>query len=378
MAVEIKLIEPTKSSLLKFVKYPIDILYKNHSCYVPALVTDEVNTLLPSKNPAFEFCESIYYMAYRNDKPVGRIAGIINKVVNKRVNKQEARFGFIDFIDDAEVVDALMGAVTKWAKEKGMTHLTGPLSFTDMDQEGCLIEGFDELSTQATIYNYPYYGKHFERLGFVKDTDWVEFKVFVPDGIPEKMTRIAEIVRNRCKVHTLRVTNRKTLVAQYGDAIFKLINEAYDSLFGYSPLTKAQIQHYIKIYLPFLPLDHISLIVKDEDESLVGVGISIPSLSHALIKSRGRYMPFGWYHLLRAIKGNTNIVDLMLVAVKPEMQKMGVNSLLFNDLIPVFIKHGYEYAETNVELEDNKNVQQQWAYFNYVQHKRRRAFTKKI
>lgn len=379
MALEIQQIKPTKSNLLKFAKFPIDYIYKGNPYYVPALVTDEVNTLLPGKNPAFKFCEATYFIAYRDGKPVGRIAGIINKVVNEREGKQEGRFGFVDFIDDNEVVDALFEAVTSWAKEQGMTSLTGPLGFTDMDPEGCLIEGFDQLSTQATIYNHPYYSTQFQRLGLAKDTDWVEYKITIPNVIPDKMLRISEIVKTRCHVHNIHINNRKLLVKRYGDAIFNLINEAYDSLFGYSPLTQEQIQHYIDIYLPFLPLDHISLIVTDDDdESLVGVGIAIPSLSTALIKGRGRMLPLGWYHLLRAIKGNTNIVDLMLVAVKPQLQKMGVNSLLFTDLIPVFNKHGYHYAETNVELEDNKSVQQQWDYFEKEQHKRRRAFTKSI
>ena len=377
MAIEIKEIKPVKSQMLKFVHFPIDVLYRDSKCYVPALVSDELTTLLPDKNPAFDFCESVYYMAYRDGKPVGRIAGIINHVVNKRTGKNEGRFGYIDFIDDNEVVDALIDAVTRWAKDKGMDTLTGPLGFTDMDPEGCLIEGFDELGTQATIYNYPYYQKHFERLGFQKDADWIEFKVFVPKEIPEKMQRIADIVKTRFELHTVKFTDRKQLVDTYGNALFKLINEAYDSLFGYCPLTDKQIDHYIKQYLPMLPLDHICVIV-DKNETLVGVGISIPSLSEALIKCRGRYLPMGWYHLSRAIHGKPSIVDLMLVAIKPEYQSKGVNALLFTDLIPVFNKNGYEYAETNVELESNQNVQKQWQYFDLVQHKRRRAFTKTI
>jgi hypothetical protein len=377
MAVEIRLIEPTKRNLLKFVHYPIDVLYKGNPYYVPSLVTDEVGTLTPSENPAFEFCQSVYYMAYRDGKPVGRIAGIINRVVNEREGKQECRFGFVDFIDDDEVVDGLIGAVTRWAKERGMEYLTGPLGFTDMDPEGCLIEGFDELSTQATIYNYPYYGRQLERVGFEKDTDWVEYKVFVPDTIPEKMVRISKIVQEKYGLRNLHLKSRKQLVRDYADAVFHLINKAYDSLFGYSPLTEAQIQHYIKLYLPALPLDHISLIV-DASDRLVGVGISIPSLSHALQASRGRYLPLGWLHLLRAITGHSPIVDLMLIAVEPELQSKGVNSMLFTDLLPVFQRRHYKWAETNVELEDNANVQKQWQYFDYVQHKRRRAYTKAL
>ncbi|MBQ0114671.1 MAG: N-acetyltransferase [Bacteroidales bacterium] len=374
---EIREIKPVKKQLLDFVHYPIDNLYSDNTCYVPALVTDEVDTLDPAKNPAFDFCESIYYMAYRDGKPVGRIAGIINHVVNKRSGKEEGRFGFIDFEDDEEVSKALIDAVAAWAKGKGCTCLTGPLGFTDMDPEGMLIEGYDQLGTQATIYNHPYYPKHMEKMGFTKDVDWVEFKITVPPEVPEKMQRIANIVKQRYEVENLHYTNRKKMVADYGDAIFGLINEAYDSLFGYSPLSQKQIQHYIKMYLPFLPMNDLSLIAKKDGE-LIGVGISIPSLSRALIKSRGRLFPTGWYHLLRAFKCKNDIVDLMLVAVKPEYQSKGVNALLFTDLIPSFNKNGNKWAESNPELETNQKVQDQWKYFDIEQHKRRRAFTKEI
>lgn len=377
MAVDIHKLEPTKKELLKFIHFPIDVIYKGNQYYVPDLANDMLTTFLPEENPAYEFCESAFFMAYRDGKPVGRIAGIINKLVNERTGKAEGRFGFVDFIDDEEVVDALYGAVVDWAKGKGMTQLTGPLGFTDMDPEGCLIEGFDQLSTQATIYNYPYYQKHFERLGFVKDADWVEFKIDVPKEIPEKMLKIGNIVQHRFNLHLVEKTSLKEVVGKYGESIFSLINEAYDSLFGYSPLSEKQMQHYIKEYLPFLPLDHISL-VADANDQLVGVGVSVPSLSKALIKSRGRMLPFGWYHLLKGIKKEKDIVDLLLIAVKPEYQSKGVNSLFFIDLIPAFNKRGYKWAETNVELETNENVQKQWQYFNYVQHKRRRAFTKSI
>ena len=377
MAVEIRKLEPTKKELLKFIHFPIDVLYNDSTCYVPDLVSDMLSTFLPSETPAYDFCESAFFMAYRDGKPVGRIAGIINSLVNQREQKQEGRFGFVDFIDDEEVVDALMRAVEQWAKEKGMTCLTGPLGFTDMDPEGCLIEGFDQLGTQATIYNYPYYPKHFERLGFVKDVDWVEFKVIVPEQIPEKMVKIGNIVQHRFNLHLVKMNSTKELVKKYGNEIFALINESYDSLFGYSPLSEKQVKHYINVYLPFLPLDHISL-VADANDKLVGVGISVPSLSRALIKSRGRMLPFGWYHMLKAIKHEGRIVDLLLIAVAPEYQSKGVNSLFFVDLIPAFNKRGYEWAETNIELENNENVQKQWQYFDIKQHKRRRAFTKDI
>ena len=375
--VEIREIQPTKSNLLKFVHFPIDVLYRDSEYFVPPLVTDEVNTLRPDKNPAFDFCEAIYFLAYRDGKIVGRIAGIINHVCNERSGKKEARFSYIDFIDDAEVVDALIEAVTRWGKSKGMEHLTGPLSFTDMDPEGMLIEGYDRVGTSGGIYNYPYYPKHMERLGFVKDADWIELLITIPKESPEKMTRISNIVAERNNLETIKYTSRKKLVEDYGDAIFKLINVAYDDIFGYSPLSDKQIKHYIKMYLPFLPLNDLAMAVKKDTRELIAVGISIPSMAKALIKNRGRLFPMGWRHLLHAFKHN-DVVDLMLIAVKPEYQNKGVNSLLFTDLIPCFNEYGYKVAESNRELELNSKVLKQWEYFETEQHKRRRAFTKEI
>ena len=375
--VEIREIQPTKRNLLKFVHFPIDDLYRDSEYFVPPLVTDELNTLRPDKNPAFDFCEAVYYLAYRDGKIVGRVAGIINHVCNERSGKKEARFSYIDFIDDAEVVDALIDAVTKWGKSKGMEHLTGPLSFTDMDPEGMLVEGFDRVGTSGGIYNYPYYPKHMERLGFVKDADWIELLITIPKDIPEKMQRISDLVSQRYNLETIKYTDRKKLVADYGDAIFKLINVAYDDIFGYSPLSDKQIKHYIKMYLPFLPLNDLAMAVEKESRELIAVGISIPSMARALIKNRGRLFPMGWKPLLQAFKRN-DVVDLMLIAVKPEYQNKGVNSLLFTDLIPCFNENGYKVAESNRELELNSKVLKQWEYFETDQHKRRRAFTKEI
>ena len=377
MAVEIREIQPTRRNLLKFVHFPIDVIYRDSKYYVPPLVNDEVNTLRPDKNPAFDFCEATYFLAYRDGKIVGRIAGIINHVVNERNNKKEARFGYIDFIDDAEVADALIDAVTKWGKSKGMEHLTGPLGFTDMDPEGMLIEGFDRIGTTGAVYSHAYYHKHMERIGFVKDVDWLEFLITIPKEVPEKMARLANVMGERLNLTTIKYTDRKKLVEDYGDAIFRLINVAYDELFGYSPLTDKQIKHYIKMYLPFLPLDDLSMVIEKSTRELIGVGITIPSMSKALIKNRGRLFPMGWKPLLDAFKKN-NVVDLMLIAVKPEYQNKGVNSLIFNDLIPVFNNHGYTHAESNHELELNTKVLKQWEYFETEQHKRRRAYTKEI
>ena len=375
MAIEIRKID-TKGGLKKFVKWGID-LYKGNECFVPPLVMDDVNTLDPHNNPAFDFCESIYFMAYDDGKPVGRIAGIINNVVNEKTGKKTLRFGWVDFIDDPRVSEALFRAVEVWGRSKGMEEIVGPLGFSDMDPEGMLVEGFDQEGTMATIYNYPYYPKHLEAMGFEKEADWVEFRMTVPDGIPERYQRISDIIQRKDELSTPKYTSAKKLVKDYGQEIFQLINEAYSELYGYSPLTPRQINRYISMYIPVLRLDNISLIV-DKDKKLIGVGIAMPSMSKALIKCRGRMFPFGWIHLLKALRGQNDVVDLLLVAVKPEYQSKGVNSLLFTDLIPCFIKNGYKFAESNPELELNQKVQSQWGYFETRQHKRRRAFRKSL
>ena len=375
MAIEIRKID-TKCGLKKFVKWGID-LYKDNDCFVPPLVMDDVNTLDPKNNPAFDFCESIYFMAYDDGKPVGRIAGIINNVVNEKTGKKTLRFGWVDFIDDTRVSEALFRAVEVWGRSKGMEEIVGPLGFSDMDPEGMLVEGFDQEGTMATIYNYPYYPKHLEAMGFEKEADWIEFRMTIPDGIPERYQRISDIIKRKYELSTPKYTSAKKLVKDYGQEIFQLINEAYSELYGYSPLTPRQINRYISMYIPVLRLDNISLIV-DKDKKLIGVGIAMPSMSKALIKCRGRMFPFGWIHLLKALRGQNDVVDLLLVAVKPEYQSKGVNSLLFTDLIPCFIKNGYKFAESNPELELNQKVQSQWGYFETRQHKRRRAFRKSL
>ena len=376
MAVEIREITPTKSNLKKYTKFGID-LYKGNDYSVPPLIMDDVETLSPDKNPAFDYCKAKSWMAYRDGKPVGRITGIINTVVNERTGKRDLRFGFLDFIDDKEVVDALFDALAEWGRSQGLTSMVGPMGFSDMDHEGMLTEGFEELGTMATIYNYPYYPQHMERMGFHKDAEWVEYRMTVPDKIPEKMLRVAEIVKKKYGVRTIKYTSAKKIKEEYGMALFELINEAYDQLYGYSPLSQRQIEYYIDIYLPILRLENVCLIV-DSNDKLIGVGISIPSMSRALQKGRGRLLPTGWIHLLKAMYMHNDVVDLLLVAIKPEYQSKGVNALLFADLLPVYIKNGYRWAESNPELADNENVQLQWQYFERRQHRRRAAFRKDI
>ncbi len=360
----------------QYVKFGID-LYKNNTCYVPPLVRDDMATLNPDVNPAFDFCKARSFMAFRNGEPVGTITGIINEAANAKTGRRDLRFGFVEFIDDSEVVDALFDAVCEWGRENGMTEIVGPMGFSDMDHEGMLVEGFDELGTMATIYNYQYYPVHMERMGFRKEVDWVEYRIKVPESIPEKYHRVAEIASRKFGLSVPVFKNIRQIKDRYGQAIFELINSAYAGLYGYSPLTEKQIDYYISEYIGMLTPDNVCL-VTDAGGDLVAVGVSMPSMSRALQKSRGRLWPTGWFHLLKALRGGSDVVDLLLVAVKPEYQGKGVNALLFDHLIPSFNAHGYKEAESNLELEGNESVQKQWEYFERRQHRRRRAYRKAI
>lgn len=376
MSVTVKAIEPVKKALREYVNFGID-LYDGNDCFVPSLIFDEINTLIPSKNPAFDYCRAQSFMAYRDGKPAGRITAIINDRLNSTTGRKEARFGFVDFVDDCEVTDALFSAAEQWARDNGMTEMIGPMGFTDMDREGMLVEGFDEMGTMATIYNYPYYPAHVERLGYRKDTDWVEYRITIPDKVPEKMTRISEIVMKKYDLRILKYTSGKKIKRDYGQELFRLINETYANLYGYCSLTERQIDYYVDMYLSILRLDYVSVVV-DSKGKFVGVGITLPSLSAALRKSRGRLFPLGWLRLLRAIRGHNDVIDLLLIAVAPEYQSKGVNALFFYDLLNLYIKNGVKYAETNLELESNSQVQSQWEYFERRQHRRRRAFRKQL
>lgn len=377
MAITIKKVD-TKKELKAFIRFNYE-LYKDNPYSVPDLYDDMLNTFSPKKNAAFEFCEADYFLAYKDGKPVGRVAAIINRRANETWNKKEARFGWIDFTDDGEVSKALLDTVEEWGRKRGMTSLVGPLGFTDMDAEGMLIEGFDQLSTMATTYNYPYYPQHMERLGFRKDADWVEFKLMVPEKMPDKYRRVAEIILRKYNLKIKKLKNRKEIrEGNYGQKIFDLINEAYAPLYGYSQMTQGQIDQYVKTYLNLLDLRMVTL-VEDEQKNLIAVGISMASLSRALQQAKGKLLPFGWYYLLKALfVKRPKVLDLLLVAVKPEYQSKGVNALLFYDLIPIYQQMGFEYGESNPELEENKKVQAQWDYLETVQHKRRRAFRKDI
>ena len=375
MSIQIKKVT-TKKELKQFIRFNYE-LYKDNPYSVPDLYEDMLKTFSSKKNAAFDFCEADYFLAYQDGKLVGRVAAIINHRANDTWQAKTVRFGWIDFVDDKDVSRALIDAVIAWGRERGMTTLEGPLGFTDMDAEGMLIEGFDQLSTMATIYNYAYYPKQLERLGFIKDQDWKEYKIFVPTEIPEKHRRISEIVRQKYGLKTLKFRTRKE-VMPYAHRIFRTLNKAYSQLYGFSELSEAQIDYYVNIYIPMVRLDFVTVIVREEDDEVIAFSITMPNLSRALKKAKGSLWPFGFVHLLKALKGRPRVVDLYLIGVLPEYQNKGVNALIFDNMIPIFQKNGVEYAESNPELETNMAVQMQWNYFERKHHKTRRAFIKRL
>lgn len=379
--IEIKKVE-SKKDLKTFIDFHYD-LYEGNEYDVPNLFSDEMNTLSKDKNAAFEFCEAEYYLAYKDGKLAGRVAAIINHKANNKWGKKSVRFGWIDFIDDREVSKALLDAVEKYGREKGMEDVVGPLGFTDMDPEGMLVWGFDQLGTMPTIYNYAYYPEHIEALeGFEVDNKYVEFKIMVPDEVPEKYAKIAMMIEKRYNLHVRKLTKKDVFQGGMGQKIFDLINDTYKDLYGYSELSQKQIDQLIKSYLGFLDFNLITCIEDwtDGEHKLIGVGITMPSLAHALRKChRGRLLPFGWFHVLRAIKQHkTNIVDLLLIGILPEYRAKGANALLFADLIPWYQKYSIEWGETQVELETNAGVQGQWGALTPVMHKRRKCYKKII
>ena len=379
-SVQIKRVE-TKKDLKTFIEFHYD-LYEGNPYDVPNLYSDELNTLSKDRNAAFDFCEAEYYLAMKDGKVVGRVAAIINHKANEKWKKKDVRFGWIDFIDDLDVSYALFQAVEDYGRQKGMEDIVGPLGFTDMDPEGMLTWGFDRLGTMATSYNYAYYPQHMEQLGgWVKDNDYVEYYLEVPEKAPEKYTKIAEMVEKRYNLHVRKLTKRDIFEGGYGKKLFDLINLTYANLYGFSELSDRQIDQYIRMYFPLADLNLVTAVEDgNKDNQLVGIAITIPSLSRALQKCRrGRLLPFGWWYLLRAIKWHkTDIVDLLLIGVLPDYRAKGANALIFNDLIARFQRYGFKWAEAMQQMETNHGVLSQWQYLEAVQHKKHRCYRKRL
>ena len=382
-SVEIKKVS-SKHDLKTFIELHYE-LYKGNQYDAPNLYSDELHTLSKETNAAFEFCEAEYYLAYKDGRLVGRVAAIINHRYNEQWQRKAVRFGWIDLINDIDVMRALLGAVEDYGRQKGMTEIIGPLGFTDMDPEGMLTHGFDQLGTMATIYNYEYYPQLMEQMeGYEKDNDYVEYKAYVPEhGMPEKFSKVAQMVEKRYNLHCPQIKRSQVFGPDgYGRKVLEVVNKTFGSLYGYSQMTDRQIDTYVKEYFKFFSMDMLC-VIEDwnlPDHPVVGVGISIPSLTRALQKCRkGRLLPFGWWYLFRALYlKKTDIVDCLLIGVLEEYRPKGANALLFYHLIPIYQKYGFKWGETHVHMETNTAVQAQWQYVENEQHKRRRCYKKNL
>ena len=364
--------------LKQFIQFYYD-LYRGNDCAVPFLYSDEMATLRQDKNPSFECCNAQYFMAFRDGKPVGRVAAIINRRANERWGCKQVRFGWFDFVDDPEVSTALLQAVENWGRQQGMNEMAGPLGFIDTDREGMLVEGFDELSTMYVNYNYPYYPQHIEALeGMEKANDWVEMKVKVPEVVPDKFSKITDMVRKRYGLRVHKFTRKELIDDGWGHKVFDLLNETYKDLYGFSQLSDNQINHLVNDYIKIADLNLVTGVM--DGDKLVGFGITFPSFSQAMQKTRdGRFLPFGWWHMLKTLKWHkTPYVDLLLIGVLPEYRGKGANALIFDDLIRWFQRYNFDYAITGPQMETNEGVLSQWQYLESTIIRRHRCYRKKI
>ena len=374
MRIEIKEVL-SKKDLRTWVRFP-NKLYKSNEFFVPFLENDELDTFNAEKNPAYAFCETRLFLAYKDGNLAGRIAGLINHAYNKKWNKNAIRFTRFDFIDDFEVSRALFDAVVTWGKERKYTEIMGPIGFTDMDHEGMLVEGFDEFNMSITFYNHPYYLDHMKRLGLEKDIDWIEYKISVPKETNARIDRISNRLINKGKYKVVTYTDRKLLYKEAFEA-FSLIDVAFSTLYGTVPLTPEVIKNVIDGYIPLVNLDYICS-VKDAEDKIVGFGVLVPSIARALKKSNGKMFPLGIVRMLKALKGKNDTLEMYFVAVEPKYQMQGVPAILISTLLKKLIDNGVKYCETGPMLETNGAVHSMWHYFDKKQHKRRRCFIKKI
>ena len=358
----------SKRDLRRFVQFGID-LYKGNPYYCPPIFFDEMNTFDPKSNPALDVCEHVIYMAYRDGEIVGRIVGLINHRANKAWGVKKCRFGWFEFIDDYEVFKALLDAVAEWGRSKNMLCLNGPVGFTDFDHQGLLLEGFNYNAPMASLYTHPYYVAHYEQYGLRKEADWIEYQITPPKEAPEKMRRVAQIVGQRYGLHTVKVHSVKELKKRYGYTYFDVLDEAYQKLYNYQPMTPQQKKYYCQMYFPLLNFDFVTMVANRDDE-IVAVGLGMPSLSNALRKCRGRLFPFGWYHLIKALRAKKMTdFDLLLIAVRPDYQDKGLTALIFDEMTPYFAKYGIQRVETTSILETNHKSLANFADFEHITFK---------
>lgn len=361
----------TEKQLLDFIKFPME-LYKNNQNFVPSLINDEKNIWNPKENPALAYSEAKQFLAYKNDKIVGRIAVMVNHKEAKELGIEKVRFGWLDFIDDEEVSKALIDEAIKFAQEKNLKKIEGPMGFTNLDKAGMLTFGFDKLATMIGLYNESYYPEHLEKLGLVKEKEWVEYEILFPEVLPEKVEKFSKLIAEKYQLQTVKF-NSKEEILPLVEPMFKLLDETYKTLSTYTPISDEQIQHYKEKYFGFIDKDYI-ICIKDKDDNLISFAITMPSYSRALQKSKGKLLPFGWWYFMNASKKN-NRANFYLIGVHPEYQKRGVTAIIFKEIWKTFRKKGVKFLETNPELEENKNIQLLWQDYNPVNHKRRRTYS---
>ena len=376
MAVQIKTVT-TKSELKTFVRFA-NKMYKGNKYYVPSMPMDDLETFDRNKNAAFEFSEAEFYLAYKDGKPVGRVAAIVNNKANQAWNVKQVRFGWFDFIDDLEVSKALLDAVVAFGKSKGMNQIAGPLGFTDFDPEGMLVDGFDRICTMALFHNHPYYPEHMKKHGYVKETGWLEYRITIPAEVPDRLKKLSQVVLERYNLKLVKKTKAQVKRENYGQKIFELINQTYCDLYGFSLLSPKQIDQFVDTYLGVINMNLLAFVENQEGE-LIGAAITMPSIAKALQKCNGEILPFGWWHLLKAMYWKpTDTLELLLIGVRPDYQNKAINSVLCVDIMENCHKMGFRYAETNANLEDNTKIQAMWASFEKEQHKKRWIFAKEI
>lgn len=367
----------TQRGIRQFIAFANE-LYKDSPYYCPPLWLDEMHTFDKQKNPSLEVCDIQLWMAYRGTQPVGRIAGFINRVANAHWQVKRVRFGWMDFVDDMEVSHALLDTVAAWGKERGMTQMNGPVGLTDWDHEGLLIEGYAYVAPMASLYNFPYYVQHMEHYGLNKEVDWIEYQIVAPEQVPERVHRMAQIVAQRSKLHVDNVRSCSELSKKYGLQFMDVLDAAYCQLYNFQPMTEHQKAHYRDMYFPLINFDFVAIVANEQNE-VVGVGVGMPDIAKALRKCGGKLFPLGWWYLLRALKSkHFEVFDLLLIAVRPDYRDKGVNSMVFDKIIPSFKQYGVRTIETTSMLETNHKVLANFEEYEKKQHKRRRAYVKDI
>ncbi|MCI0470708.1 MAG: hypothetical protein L0Y73_03520 [Candidatus Aminicenantes bacterium] len=376
MPVDVRVVE-TKKDLKRFVKLPF-MVFRDNPYWVPQLIKEDLEIFNRKKNPAYNSAETKLFLAYKNGKPVGRIAGILSHAANRKYKTKNLRFGWFDTIEDYEVADSLFNAVENWGKELGLATITGPHGFTDLDPEGMLVEGFDQLPTIAVYYNHPYYPVFTDRYGFKKEVDYLEFKAVPPNEktMPDKLLRIGEKIKERSSIKILKFKSKKELKPVIGK-VFKLIDEAFEEIYGSVPITEQQMSYYVKKFFPMVDKDLLQVAVNDKGEP-VGFMLALPSLSKGFQKAKGRLFPFGWYHILKAVKGKNDVVDFYLAGIKKKYRGLGIDLLMVLETTKETMRRKIATVESNPELENNQKIQAQWKYFNTTNHKRRRIYKKEI